>query len=142
MVCKSQSISKMSKKVLIVEDEFLVSFLMEHYLSAAREWEVVASVDNGKEAIEIAHSVKPDLILMDIRIDGDMDGIETVKKIQQTDNIPVIYTSGNTDQQTAERAGMTNPLGFLVKPVNKEDLLRLLALVNKQGEAPNHSTET
>ncbi len=142
MVCKSQSISKMSKKVLIVEDEFLVSFLMEHYLSAAKEWEVVASVDNGKEAIEIAHSAKPDLILMDIRIDGDMDGIETVKKIQQTDNIPVIYTSGNTDQQTAERAGMTNPLGFLVKPVNKEDLLRLLALVNKQGEAPNHSTET
>jgi|688.fasta_scaffold161035_3 CheY-like chemotaxis protein len=141
MVCKSLLISKMSKKVLIVEDEFLVSFLMEHYFSAAREWEVLASVDNGKEAIEIAQSAKPDLILMDIRIDGDMDGIETVKKIQQTYNIPVIYTSGNTDQQTAERAGLTNPLGFLVKPVNKEDLLDLLALVNKKGEAPDSSPD-
>ena len=114
---------------------------MEHYFSAAREWEVLASVDNGKEAIEIAQSAKPDLILMDIRIDGDMDGIETVKKIQQTYNIPVIYTSGNTDQQTAERAGLTNPLGFLVKPVNKEDLLDLLALVNKKGEAPDSSPD-
>ena len=116
----------MSKKVLIVEDEQLVAYLMENYVTENNWCEVIASVDNGDEAIEIARNEKPDFILMDVRIEGDKDGIETALSINKENNIPIIYTSGNTDDQTTERAKKTNIAGFLVKPVNKEELRKLL----------------
>jgi CheY-like chemotaxis protein len=116
----------MSKKVLIVEDEQLVAYLMENYVTENNCCEVIASVDNGDEAIEIAKNEKPDFILMDVRIEGDKDGIETALTINQHQNIPIIYTSGNTDEKTTERAKQTNIAGFLVKPVNKDELRKLL----------------
>jgi response regulator of citrate/malate metabolism len=116
----------MSKKVLIVEDEQLVAYLMENYVIESNCCEVIGSVDNGDEAIEIAKKEKPDFILMDVRIEGDKDGIETAITINKEQNIPIIYTSGNTDEKTTERAKQTNIAGFLVKPVNKEELKKLL----------------
>jgi response regulator of citrate/malate metabolism len=116
----------MSKKVLIVEDEQLVAYLMENYVTENNCCEVIASVDNGDEAIEIAKNEKLDFILMDVRIEGDKDGIETALTINKEHDIPIIYTSGNTDEKTTERANKTNIVGFLVKPVNKEDLRKLL----------------
>jgi CheY-like chemotaxis protein len=116
----------MSKKVLIVEDEQLVAYLMENYVTENNCCEVIASVDNGDEAVEIAKNEKPDFILMDVRIEGDKDGIETALTINREQNIPIIYTSGNSDEKTTERAKNTNMLGFLVKPVNKEELRKLL----------------
>lgn len=116
----------MSKRVLIVEDEQLVAYLMENYVTENSCCEVVGSVDNGDEAIEIAKKEKPDFILMDVRIEGDKDGIETALTINKEQNIPIIYTSGNTDEKTTERAKQTNIAGFLVKPVNKDELKKLL----------------
>jgi two-component system, response regulator PdtaR len=116
----------MSKKVLIVEDEYLVSHLLENYVRDAGCCSVVGSVDNGDEAIKLAKECKPDLILMDVRIEGDKDGIETANLISKENNIPIIYTSGNSDEKTKERARRTNMLDFLVKPINKEQLIRLL----------------
>ena len=116
----------MSKKVLIVEDEQLVAYLMENYVTENSCCEVIASVDNGDEALEIAKNEKPDFILMDVRIEGDKDGIETALTINKHHNIPIIYTSGNTDEKTTQRAKLTNMIGFLVKPINKEELRKLL----------------
>ena len=116
----------MSKKVLIVEDEQLVAYLMENYVNNSGCCSVIGSVDNGDEAIEIAEKEKPDYILMDVRIEGDKDGIETAISINKNLNIPIIYTSGNTDQKTTERANKTNMIGFLVKPIKQEELVKLL----------------
>jgi len=116
----------MSKKVLIVEDEQLVAFLMENYVSENSCCQVIGNVDNGDDAIEIARKEKPDIILMDVRIEGNKDGIEIAELLNKELNIPIIYTSGNADEKTTERARNTNQLGFLVKPVNKDDLRRLL----------------
>jgi len=116
----------MSKKVLIVEDELLVAYLLENYVRENECCEVIASVDNGDEAIKIAEQEKPDFILMDIRIEGDKDGIDTAIDINKNNKIPIIYTSGNTDEKTTERAKQTNIAGFLVKPVNKDELRKLL----------------
>jgi CheY-like chemotaxis protein len=118
----------MSKKVLIVEDEQLVAYLMENYVNSNGCCSVVGSVDNGEDAISIADKEKPDVILMDIRIEGDKDGIDTAIAINQEHNIPIIYTSGNSDEKTTERAKKTNMIGFLVKPINKDELSRLLCL--------------
>jgi CheY-like chemotaxis protein len=87
--------------------------------------QIVDCVDNGDDAIKIVEEKRPDLILMDIRIEGDKDGIDTMMLIGQKFDIPCIYTTGNSDAASMERAKKTNMLGFLVKPVSKEDLLSL-----------------
>lgn len=120
----------MKKKVLIVEDDYLISYLMESYISQCDSCQLIGTADNGDDAIEIAKKEKPDFILMDIRINGDIDGIETAIRINQTDNIQIIYTSGNNDPTTLERATKTNMLDFLVKPVDKQKLLDILSKID------------
>jgi CheY-like chemotaxis protein len=63
---------------------------------------------------------------MDIRIEGDIDGIETAVLINEISKIPIVYTSGNSDKKTTERAEKTNMLSFLIKPINKQDLINLI----------------
>jgi len=120
----------MSRKVLIVEDERLISYLMETYINGSGCSTVIGSVDNGDDAIELAISEIPDLILMDIRIDGDKDGIETAEIINEHRNIPIIYTSGNSDEKTTARANRTNMIGFLTKPIDREELIELVCRIS------------
>jgi DNA-binding NarL/FixJ family response regulator len=114
----------MTKTVLIVEDNMLISHLMEGYISNSDGCEVIGCVDNGEDAIEIAKKLHPDFILMDIRIEGDKDGIETATIINS--DIPIIYASGNSDEKTVERAKKTNMLAFLVKPLVETELLKII----------------
>ncbi len=116
----------MKKKVLIVEDEFLISHLLENYISESACCSLVGNVDNGKDALMLIKELKPDVILMDVRIEGKMDGVETAMLISQEHDIPIIFISGNSDEKTIERAKKTNMLDFLVKPITKEKLLDLL----------------
>ena len=120
----------MSKKVLIVEDEQLVAYLMETYVNSNGCSSVIGSVDNCEDALELVNKEHPDVILMDVRIEGNKDGIETAIEINQHFNIPIIYTSGNSDEKTTERAKKTNMIGFLVKPINKDELRDLLCKDN------------
>lgn len=116
----------MRKKVLIVEDNLILAHLMETYLEDSECVEVIGSVDNGADAIKMASELNPDIILMDIRIEGDIDGIETADKINESSETPIIFTSGNSDQKTTDRASKSNILSFLVKPVNKQELIGLI----------------
>ena len=116
----------MRKRVLIVEDNLMIAYLMETYLQESGYVEVIGSVDNGADAIKMAIDLNPDVILMDIRIEGDIDGIETADMINESSEIPIIYTSGNSDQKTTDRASKSNMQSFLVKPVNKRELIELI----------------
>lgn len=116
----------MKRKVLIVEDEQIISYLLETYINGLDCSTVIASVDNGDDAIEITNSQQVDFILMDIRIDGNKDGIETAEIINRNKKIPIIYISGNTDIKTTNRAKKTNMIGFLEKPINKEELVSII----------------
>lgn len=118
----------MRKKILIVEDDYLISYLMESYILQCDSCQLIGTVDNGNDAIKIAKKEKPDFILMDVRIDGDIDGIETAMIINENNNIPIIYTSGNNDPTTLERATKTNMLSFLSKPVSRKELLDFICL--------------
>lgn len=119
---KSQTL----KKILIVEDDYLISNLMEFYVSQCDSCELIGIADNSDDAFEIAKREKPDCVLMDVRINGEKDGIDTAILINQLGDIPIIYTSGNTDDKTSKRASKTNMLAFLAKPINKDDLFKLL----------------
>ena len=121
----------MSKRVLIVEDEHLVAHLVETYVNSSGCCKVIGAVDNGEEAIEMVKKENPDYILMDVRIEGNKDGIETALDINKFANIPIIYTSGNSDDKTIDRARETNMLAFLVKPLQRDELVSVLCPSSK-----------
>lgn len=117
------------KKVLIVEDEMIIALLIERMVKNLGH-EVVEKVSSGEEAISAAEKYQPDLILMDIRLKGNLDGIEAMSQIQETQNIPVIYISGNTDAVHQEKMQQTEYIEFLSKPITISDLSRTLDLAS------------
>lgn len=110
------------RKVLIVEDDKLLA-LVEERLVERLGFEVVGTAVTGEEAIALVKDCKPDIILMDISLKGEMDGIGAVEKIRESVNTPVIYLSGNSDKFNFERAKKTGFVDYLVKPVTADDLV-------------------
>lgn len=109
------------KRILLVEDEVIVAMTIEESLTSLG-YEVIGTVDDGFSAIDLAEKKNPDLILMDIRIQGDLDGIETVEKINENKDIPVIFLTAHSDEETLSRMLKTYPYGFLVKPFREKEL--------------------
>ncbi len=108
-------------RILIVEDEFIIAMLIEKQVTRLG-YTVVDKVTSGDRAIDAAKARKCDLILMDIKILGDLDGIDTMKEIRNFSDVPVIYITGNSDPLTRERAFTTNPSGYIIKPIELEVL--------------------
>jgi len=108
----------MSKKVLIVEDDNMLCTVFEMFVTSLG-YELVGITHTGKDAIELINLNKPDVILMDIHLEGDIDGIETSKQIYSRFKLPVIYISSDIESETFEKAIQPNTYGFLVKPIYK-----------------------
>ncbi|MEB3883115.1 response regulator [Lyngbya sp. CCY1209] len=108
-------------KILIVEDEFLIAKGLARKLEKLG-YEVVDIVASGMEAIARTLELKPDLILMDIVIEGEFDGIETAAKIHEICSIPIIYLTAYADDQTLERAQETQSYGYILKPFKEREL--------------------
>jgi CheY-like chemotaxis protein len=117
------------RKVLIVEDDYILALAQKRSLQR-KGYEVVASVPSGTAAINATKTFLPDIIIMDIRIEGDMDGIETMMEIQKFSNVPVIYSTGNSESAILDRAKATNMKGFLVKPIDYNEMIKLIDSVN------------
>lgn len=89
-------------------------------------YEVLPVVSSGYQAIKIVQEMDPDLILMDIMIQGDMDGIEASTHILQQKHIPIIFLTAHSDAATLERAKKTAPYGYLIKPFEEQELSRTI----------------
>jgi len=111
----------MKKKVLIVEDDLILNLLYEGFLERLG-FDTEGELVYGKTAVEAAKRLDPDLIVMDIALEGDMDGIQAMQEIRKFSEVPVIYITGNSDLYNLERAKETGYLDFLMKPINFEDL--------------------
>jgi len=109
------------KKIMIVEDEGLVATDLERQLTALG-YDVVAIAYSGEEAVEKAREVLPDLVLMDIVLAGEMDGIQASNKITAITDIPVIYLTAYSDEKTLGRANISGPSGYILKPVKSKQL--------------------
>lgn len=107
--------------ILVVEDESLVARALSVTLMRMGH-KVTSIASTGEEAVEKAEKEKPDMVLMDIILDGQMDGIEAVKIIRSRSHIPFIYVTAHADQNTKERAEQTGPYGYLVKPYKEKEL--------------------
>jgi len=112
----------MSKiRVLVVEDEGIIGKDIERAL-VQMMYEVCARVMTGADAIAKARECKPDIVLMDIVLKGDMDGIETADMIRKEMDIPVIYLTAYTDEEKIARARVTEPFAYIVKPFEDREL--------------------
>ncbi len=109
------------KKVLIVEDEQIVATELREILSSLG-YCVVATASSGLEALNRADEARPDLILMDIRIKGEMDGIETAIRIMARWDMPIIFVTAHADQETLRRAKVAGPMGYVLKPFSEREL--------------------
>lgn len=117
------------KKVLIVEDDMIISLVVENMVKELG-LEVVGKAVSGEDAIALALEHKPEILLMDIRLKGEMDGIEAVEKIKSHIDTSVIYLTGNSDRLNYDRAKNTNFTDLIVKPFTIGDLTKSLKLVN------------
>lgn len=108
-------------KILIVEDDAILAMVHQKYVETTNH-EVIGCVATGEEAIQLTRQQKPDAILMDITIIGELDGIETMQEIRKFSDVPVIYVTGNSDPRAKERARQTGLTDFLIKPLDKHML--------------------
>lgn len=112
----------MSKiNVLVVEDESIVSKDIQHSLKKLG-YNIVGSSATAEKAIELAKTEHPDVVLMDIMLKGEMNGIEAASEIRKTCAIPVIFLTAYADESTLSKAKVTEPYGYILKPFKEIDL--------------------
>jgi CheY-like chemotaxis protein len=113
-------------RILVVEDEGIVSIDLRNILNRLG-YQVAGTAFTGEEAILKARECSPDLILMDIGLKGQIDGITAAQIIRRDRKIPVVFLTGYADNLTIQRANEVDPSGYILKPVNEDELLMSLA---------------
>jgi len=108
-------------RILVVEDERIVAMGLRNQLRRLG-YEVVGTVTSGEQAIQKVEEQIPDLVLMDIRLEGEMDGIEAARTIRERFDIPVVYLTAYSGGDILERAKITEPYGYILKPYEDRDL--------------------
>lgn len=111
----------MKAKLLIVEDEAFIALEIKTRLQKMG-YEVCGVVSHGEDAIQQAEAMRPDLVLMDIRLKGEMSGIDAAVVIREKSRIPIVYLTSHADEETLELAKWTTPSGYLLKPFQEKDL--------------------
>ncbi|MGQ9471932.1 MAG: diguanylate cyclase domain-containing protein [Candidatus Aminicenantales bacterium] len=114
-------------RILIVEDEGLVARDLEA-MTRNLGYRVVGVCSSGEEAIIVIRNRRPDLVIMDIVLQGKMDGIKAAEEIRRHFNLPVVFLTAHTDEATFQRAKITNPLAFIHKPVEQKELLTVIEM--------------
>ena len=107
--------------IVIVEDEPIVAMDIKRCLKQLG-YQVAAVAANSEDAVQQIVDKRPDLVLMDIRLKGDIDGIETAWRVRQRFNVPIVYLTAHSDPETLERAKFTEPYGYILKPYEDRDL--------------------
>lgn len=124
----------MSKKIFVVEDDALTVNQLQLYIEEMGH-QFAGTADQAAAALEQIGQTKPDLVLMDIRLPGAMDGIEVAAKLRADCAAAVIYLTAYADDNTLARAKLTEPFGYLVKPFTKQELKASIEIGLYKSEA-------
>ncbi|MEO9870144.1 LytR/AlgR family response regulator transcription factor [Ekhidna sp.] len=114
-------------KVLVAEDDFVVAKNLSITLEE-RGYHILGINESGEELLQSLSQNQPDIIIMDINLAGLMDGVEVTALIKNKTNIPVLYLTSDRDQTTLERAKLTNPDGYLIKPFDADELVSAIEI--------------
>lgn len=128
----------MSKiNVLIVEDESIVAKDIQHSLKKLG-YNVLGICSTGEDAIKSTEELMPDIVLMDIMLKGQMNGIEAAAQIRETNNIPVIFLTAYADENTLSKAKVSEPFGYIIKPFKEIDLHTSIEMAMYKHEKENN----
>ncbi len=129
--------------IVVVEDERIVAFDLKNRLEALG-YQVDALASSGEQAQQRVELFRPDLVLMDIHLEGEMDGIETAQRIHQRFRTPVVFLTAYAEEETLQRAQATLPFGYLVKPFKSQELHATIqmALARRAAELAVERSET
>ncbi len=114
--------------ILLVEDDMIIAADISMQLTHAG-YEVTAILARGEDALQTIAANRPDIVLMDVSLKGQLDGVETSQQIYDRFQVPVIFLTANHDDDTFERARDTRPFAFISKPFKRRDLIRAIELV-------------
>lgn len=128
-------------KILVVEDEMIIAAKISMQLTSLG-YEVTGILPKGEQAVQNVKENRPDILLMDINLKGDLDGIATALQIQQFADIPVIYLTANSDEATFNRAKPSRPFAFISKPFKQRDLQRAIELTISRMAENDTGTQT
>lgn len=128
-------------KILVIEDEAVVAL---HISSMLEQWgyEVSATVTSGLAALEEAATLKPDLALIDIRLEGSIDGIATAQQLYDRYQLPVVYLTAHADEPTWQRAIQSDPFGYLLKPFQARELKTAIEIALQRHQTEQHLQTT
>lgn len=132
---------KPSAHILIVEDEGIVAFNLQQRLTHMG-YHVPDVAVSGTETLALVSESRPDLILMDIHIEGAMDGIDVAARIHETSPVPVIYLTAYSEDSTLERARQTRPYGYLIKPFSERELHATIQMALERHEVEKALAES
>jgi DNA-binding NarL/FixJ family response regulator len=122
------------EKILVVEDDTIIAITIEGRLKQFG-YRVVGRASTAKDAISKTIEFEPDLVLMDIHLKGPVDGIEAAETIYGIHNVPVVYLTAFSDENTLERAQKTSPFGYIVKPFSDSTLKTTIKLALLKHDA-------
>lgn len=128
-------------RIMIVEDEVMISEDIKRTLTQM-DYEVIGICSSGEDAISLAINEKPDLMIMDIMLEGNISGIEAAKRIQKQMDIPVIFLTAYADDKTIQTATEAEPYFYLVKPFNENDLKAAIEITFVKHKAANKIKES
>jgi len=126
-----------NKRVLVVEDESIVAKSIQSSLKSLG-YTVPAVVSSGEEAVHKAEETRPDLVLMDIVLKGRMDGIKAAREIYNRLNIPIVYLTAYSDDKTIERAKLTEPFGYVLKPFEIREIRSAIEIALHKHRVQNN----
>ena len=132
-----------TRQILVVEDERIVADDIKMILQRLG-YVVSGMASSGEEAVKKAEEIHPDLVLMDIVLEGKMDGVESASIIRYRFDIPVVYLTAYSDKKTLERAKVTEPFGYILKPFKDRDLyttIEMALYTHKMGNMLKESEE-
>ena len=132
--------------ILVVEDEGITAKDIKNSLEKA-DYNVVAVLTNGEDAVKFSEEKKPDLVIMDIKLDGKLDGVDAAQIIESKFGIPIIYLTSYSDKNTIERVKSTHPSAFIVKepfeflhkPFEENELYTAIDIILYQNKAVSES---
>ncbi len=135
-----EGIKKAEGRILVVEDEHIVAMGIKRMLKSLG-YTVTGVASSGEDAISKAESTFPDVVLMDIMLKGDMDGVEAAREIRERFDVPVVYLTAYSDNKILERAKKTEPFGYIVKPFDEKDLHSSIEIALHRHRKEKETTE-
>jgi len=120
-------------KILVVEDNMIIQMYLSRTVRDCG-FEVVGEARDCDTALELIDQNQPDLIIMDLGLVGNKDGVETATIVNELYNIPIIFITGNSDEHTIERAKNVNPYDIIIKPIDEDRLINILLQFKKEQE--------